>query len=274
MKKIIYILVITLLISSLCACSNSEKEDGRPDIAVAPASDFKYGEVDGYIVITEYLADDEYVSVPEEIDGKKVKVLGGFAGKNLREIIIPDSVESIRFRAFTQCYNLRKVYWSDNITEIERDAFNQCARLKLNTLPKKIKKIGCCAFQECRKITEITIPKTVEEIENYAFVNTSLTSLTFEEGIEEISGEGNFCSTKLEHITLPASIKKIGNRPFAPNLKTVTFLGDAPEITREDPFRFITPEDTEIREVVIKYDKNTKGWDTTPLRDNYTLEAY
>ena len=116
--------------------------------------------------------------------------------------------------------------------------------------------------------------KTVEEIENYAFVNTSLTSLTFEEGIEEISGEGNFCSTKLEHITLPASIKKIGNRPFAPNLKTVTFLGDAPEITREDPFRFITPEDTEIREVVIKYDKNTKGWDTTPLRDNYTLEAY
>lgn len=274
MKKIIYILVITLLISSLCACSNSEKDDGRPDITVAPASDFKYGELDGYIVITEYLADDEYVSVPEEIDGKKVKVLGGFAGKNLREIIIPDSVESIRFQAFAQCYNLRKVYWSDNITEIEDAAFDNCIKLQLNTLPENLKKIGGSAFSNCGKITEITIPKTVEEIGGYAFLNTALTSVTFEEGIEEISGEGNFCSTKLEHITLPASIKKIGDRPFAPNLKTVTFLGDAPEITHEDPFRFITPEDTEIHEVIIKYDKNTKGWDTTPLRDNYTLEAY
>jgi len=224
MRKIISSLFITILLFSLCACenSNSSKKESVPDIPVTPASDFEYSEHEGEIILNKYLKDDEYISVPEEIDNKKVTTIGimCFSGKSMREIIIPDTVTKISDNAFWGCGNLRNIYWSDNITEFGTEAFYACRKLLIDNLPKKLEILGSECFMENESITKITIPASLTEI-----------------------GEGSFGSSVV----------------------TAKFLGDAPETLGNRPFDETT---------IIYYKKDAKGWDTTPLRDNYTLEAY
>jgi hypothetical protein len=51
------------------------------------------------------------------------------------------------------------------------------------------------------------------------------------------------------------------------NLKEIYFAGAAPQIGTGKFLDFVTPE----QDVKIYYNPSMPGWDTTPLRDIYTL---
>ena len=77
----------------------------------------------------------------------------------------------------------------------------------------------------------VVIPSGVTSIGGYAFWNSSLTSITIPEGVASI-GEGAFLeANSLVKIVIPASVTSIGEGAFnsTTSLKTVFFLGDAPE---------------------------------------------
>jgi len=156
MKKIICL--ILLLAFVLSACGEKKYNDGRPNISVAPSSDFKYKVMEtreNEIILFKYLKDDECVSIPDEIDGKKVTTIGAycFSKSKIKEVIIPDTVTEVRTYAFARCENLEKVYWSDNVTLIESYAFAYCPNLEKITIPKNLKKLGSWVFRACKKIT-------------------------------------------------------------------------------------------------------------------------
>lgn len=183
-----------------------------------------------------------------------------------------NSMEFIEQEAFSGCQNLKEVEFGDQITLIGKQAFSDCVSLEQIILPKNLAELGEAAFHNCKSAQKIRIPKTLEVWGFYPFFGTeSVTEIVFEDGLKRIgTNEGGFCSKgQMQSIVIPASVEVISEGAFmeCPNLKEVYFQGPAPQIGTGKFNNFVTI----VQDVKIYYDPAMPGWDTTPLRDIYTL---
>lgn len=74
---------------------------------------------------------------------------GAFCGMSIREVILPDSVDTIGSSAFAECSSLRKVV--TNAEYIGDSAFEYCTSLK-ELCDSSIKSVGDCAFLNCKSL--------------------------------------------------------------------------------------------------------------------------
>lgn len=105
---------------------------------------------------------DRNVNVSTDSDGKEVKNI---------EYDIPDSVETIRTKAFYKCQYLTDLTFPSELKTIEEKAFFRCGELVLTSLPDGLTLISKDAFGYCTSLKEISIPSSVNEIGDYAFYN-------------------------------------------------------------------------------------------------------
>ena len=126
--------------------------------------DFEYEVLDdGTVEIKGYNGTGGDVDIPSEIDGKKVKRIGGYAfdsDQSIESIVIPDSVESIELYAFLRCKNLTSITIPDSVISIGDDAFNECVSLKSIKIPDSVISIGYSAFDECKSLTAIDVDES------------------------------------------------------------------------------------------------------------------
>ena len=250
-----------------------------------PATDFEYGfsEIYDGIFIKEYIGSDKTVVIPSKIDGQAVTVIAGgaFWGTSIESVVIPDSVNIVVARAFYGCDQLKTVDFGDGIIEIQEEAFYKCTALESIILPKNLETIGEGAFYGCTSATEIYIPKTLTNWKNGGyryptfFDCTALETLTIEDGLSVLGGYSSFsCASSLKNLVIPASVEKIGDVAFhsATALESVTFLGDAPQVT-ENVFGYPNTV-TASPNLVIYYDPNTSGWDDTVLSQYHLVSIY
>ena len=105
-----------------------------------------------------------------DIDIKKIKSLyEKIIPKDIKKIIVPDSIKSIGYDAFFDCTNLTSINISDSVKSIGCDAFFGCGNLKSIIIPNSVKKIESCAFYDCRSLTSIIISNSVKSIKHGAF---------------------------------------------------------------------------------------------------------
>ena len=186
------------------------------------------------------------------LDG--VQEIGGKAFKDciMDEIILPDTVKKINYAAFLDCVNLKNIKLSNSLEELSH-AFVGCTSLESIWIPASVKNISGYDFGECTSLMKINVS---EENENYCSVNGVLynadqtmlvkwpagnsNQITVSDNVFEIGG-GAFSDGTMTDITIPNSITAIGGIAFenCDNLKTVEFLGDAPEID-DSTFRNVT----------------------------------
>ena len=86
-----------------------------------------------------------------------------FVGTNLREVVIPSSLQS-PLSGFANCRNLVSVTIPNGITEIDFNAFSGCESLQSITFPPSVQKIGYRAFSKCHSLTNLVIPNTVKKL--------------------------------------------------------------------------------------------------------------
>ena len=278
MRKFFALLsALSLLIVSLSGCNLISEAN--------PATDFEYGfsEIYDGIFIKEYIGSDKTVVIPSKIDGQAVTVIAGgaFVGTSIESLVIPDSVKFVVARAFYGCDQLKTVDFGDGIIEIQEEAFRECTALESIILPKNLETIGEGAFYGCTSATEIYIPKTLTNWKNGGyryptfFDCTALETLTIEDGLSVLGGYSSFsCASSLKNLVIPASVEKIGDVAFhsATALESVTFLGDAPQVS-ENVFGYPNTE-TASPNLVIYYDPNTSGWDDTVLSQYHLVSIY
>ena len=157
-----------------------------------------------------------------------------------------DAITIIRDSAFARCEFLESVIFPSSLETIESFAFGECESLKSIDLPDKVTFIGRRAFQDCYSLSgELTIPESLTKLGSEAFRRTAFTVLNynaisidsthallfipfttvnFGSKVTRIpSSLLNGCS-EIEYITLPETVKSIGDGAFSycKKLKSIT----------------------------------------------------
>ena len=148
------------------------------------------------------------------------------------DVIIPQDVISIGWRAFYCCGKLTSIVIPSSVTSIESSAFELCGKLTSVVIPASVRSIRRCAFNYCNSLTSVTISEGVRSIEDHAFSDCSkLKSVILPNSLEKI-GDGAFHSCKgLESVTIPKGVI-MGDDVFAGSNRCLHII-----IHREKPIQ-------------------------------------
>lgn len=113
--------------------------------------------------------------------------------KDLKKVILPDSLTGIGGYVFQNCENLPEINLA-NVTEIGQCAFQNCKLITKAEFNSGLKTLGANAFNGCTSLSTVDFKNntTLKTLGNYAFSNT----------------------TALHSITLPTSINYLGTYTF------------------------------------------------------------
>ena len=92
-------------------------------------------------------------------------------GKEVTNLIVPESVTSIPDYAFFSCKSLNSVTIPNTVTSIGWGAFDGCSNLNSALIGDSIKTIGEYAFRYCGNLISVAIPSSVISVGDYAFAN-------------------------------------------------------------------------------------------------------
>ena len=95
-------------------------------------------------------------------------------GKEVRELVIPNSVTVIKEFAFYNCSGLTSVVIGNSVASIGNHSFAQCSGLTSVIIGDSVTSIGEMAFYNCKGLSSVTISKSIRSIENQAFDYCSL----------------------------------------------------------------------------------------------------
>ena len=187
---------------------------------------------DTYIVSGIGTCKDSTLVIPKEYNGKLVTTIGkdAFRGKTFVSVIIPDSITSIEYGAFSHCGHLESIIIPASVTHLDDFVFDFCVNLKNATFLGSVDNMGEGMFYGCKTLKEITLPSGFTTIGPSAFIMCEcLTSITIPDGVQVISSLAFSDCKNLSSITLPSSLTKIEEYAFyyCNKLKTIWFRGDA-----------------------------------------------
>lgn len=190
----------------------------------------------GTYVITGYNNfKNDYITIPETINGIKVTAVGkgAFRNKsNINTVKIPESVTSISSNAFYGCKNLASVILSSSVKSIGSKAFSMCTSLTGINL-QNVQTVGEHAFYGCKNLTNLYCGNALKVIGAYAF--QKCTALSFIRQASTLIYIGNYAfadCTSITSLTLPNKLGYIGNSAFknCTSLKSLTFGSASLEI--------------------------------------------
>lgn len=205
-------------------------------------------------IITKYKGSDEVVVIPSEINGVKVKGIGGEAFGFKYKIIsvqIPEGITSLSSTAFFRCGNLTKVIVPNSLESITGGTMYGCPLAVFYAKSEKVKDILIAAGVDKNNIKlndqslqlgvedyytfdastgkigaykgldkEVIIPSEINGVKVKSLGVASfracnnITSIKIPYGVENI-GEGAFHEcVSLNEITIPNSVTQIGDNIF------------------------------------------------------------
>ena len=131
------------------------------------------------------------------------------------DVVIPDSVTSIGYKAFKECTSLTSVTISDSVTQIGFGAFDSCSNLTSVTIPDSVISIESYAFRGCFRLESVVIPNSVTKIADWTFHGCRfLTSVTIPDSVTEIGNYAFSSCMDLTTINIPDSVTSIGEYAF------------------------------------------------------------
>lgn len=224
MKKLLALLLASLMLICLVACNKDKEDDETQNKNTKPVleevmtyENFSYAanesgmyEIVGYTPTSTELVS---IEVPAEIDGRAVVGIGESAfkaSKYLKEIKLPASVTYIDDYAFFDCDYLSAVSLS-TVTKIGMGAFENCSALESVTFSADLTEIGMVAFKDCVALKNVTLPAKLTAISAGTFYNCdALTEIVIPESVKTIGDSAFYHCDKLATITVPATTTEFG----------------------------------------------------------------
>ena len=183
----------------------SKKEDGTIKITGVTEEFYNYYEGEERLILPEML-DGSYVTSVL----MRLNVL-----TTIKEIKIPDKVESIGSHLFEDCTALESVILPSKIKAIGENAFYNCSNLKQIKIPDEVTLIGDLAFAECTSLKKVELPENVQRIGENVFQNcTGLEEIKINNKVTVIKDNAFTGCTSLREIEIPKSVTKIKVNAF------------------------------------------------------------
>ncbi len=146
------------------------------------------------------------------LDGLKTIIIPGtvkeisanaFAyNKTLETVIMQEGVEKIDGWAFTNCTSLKNISMPNSLKEVGGLCYFGCSSLENIEFPDKITTLPTWVLADCYNLKSVRTPSKLETIYEYAFSNTSISTIDIPNTVTRIENNVfNSCS-KLENIEL------------------------------------------------------------------------
>ena len=136
--------------------------------------------------------------------------------QEIKDLVIPNSVDSIHDYAFYGCSSLTSVTIGESVKSIGQSAFAYCSSLTSSTIGESVTSIGMYAFNKCSSLTSVNISESVTSIGDWAFFDcSSLTSVTIPNSVTSIGWKTFEGCSSLTSLTIPNSVKSIEDYAFS-----------------------------------------------------------
>ena len=189
------------------------------------------------------------ITIPEKVTELSE---GVFRGTGITAIEIPDNIKAIGTRAFYNCTDLGSVTMGSGTTsigdyafygcsllsepgigssveKIGNYAFNACTTLASVTIPDCVTELGVGVFKGCSKLESVVLSKNITKIPDYCFESCSvLSTIEPHEGITAIGDKAFYKALKCA-LTMPSTLKAIGESAFEGSYATGIELNDGLE---------------------------------------------
>lgn len=166
-----------------------------------------------------------------------------FVSTKLEEIVLPKSLKSVGESAFSGLTTLTSVEFASNceLESFGKEAFKNCTALTSIdfTNAAYLKTIGESCFIGCSELTSVVFSNSIESIGASAFRQlTKVATLTLPTSLRTI-GDYAFHNWTISSLTIPSAVESIGNYAFyyCVNLTEITF-GDNSSITKIGDYAF------------------------------------
>ena len=163
-------------------------------------------EIDENNILIQYKGNDENVIIPENI----VEIGGRYIADDKWGNELWHGAFNVR-----NARNIKSIIIPDSVTVIGDYAFEGCASLKSITFPDSVTKIGDSAFASCESLEEVIIPNGITRIEYDVFSYCcNLKNAVIPDSVTKICGRAFFACVNLENITIPDSVTDIDMSSF------------------------------------------------------------
>ena len=144
--------------------------------------------------------------------------------------VFPENkIRTIENHSFWELNNTKEITLPDSVITIKERAFINSSSIEKLTLGNGLIEIGDFAFSGIDNLKEIIIPDSVKTIGVGAFFQSKIETLQLSSSLESI-GENAFGGCNMKTFEIPVSVKSIGSMAFAfcLNLTQVTYHGKTP----------------------------------------------
>lgn len=258
MKKLVKLIVLSMLITVICVCTSCANEN-KPTYtlsqeelaAIAQAIESERNSdnnssiggvtvennlVDGAVKCNEQF---EYCYL-SGIDGiKLIKFIGKSEGSSGIDIVIPEELEGKSVKIIGNNFackrdDISSIAISDSVIEIQENAFSYSRNMitgkgpVIKAIGNNVETIGKRAFVMCTFEDTLTIPDSVKLIDEYAFASSNIhNGVIIGHGVEAVKQrafEGaKWTADRDIDLVIPGNVKYIGDWAFSKaGFKTIT----------------------------------------------------
>ena len=216
------------------------------------------------------------VVIPDSVE--TIRDYAFYGWERLQTIKIPTTVKSIGTYAFGSCSSLTSITIPNSVTHIGDLAFARCSALTSITIPSGVTDINWGTFQNCKNLKNVTLPNTVSIIQTCAFFECeSLTNITIPDSVTEIWNQAFLGCISLTSITIPDNVTSIGLGAFSQcsSLVSITIPSSVTSIGEAafdycDNLTTINYRGSEEQWAAINIDPNNTTLTTATIIYNYT----
>lgn len=187
-----------------------------------------------------YVGRDAFKNTPitnnQSTDVKYVNKWVVSCDPNASSVNVKNGTIGIAANAFSNCSMLNDITLPNGITEIGDSAFYNCSNLRSIIIPNGVNKIAINTFAHCSSLSSVVVPNSIVIIEGNAFGETAILNkqisdakyvdkwlvecdqniktIDINEGTIGIAEDAFYKCSKLSSITIPSSLKHIGDNVF------------------------------------------------------------